>query len=316
MSPVTATIIDLTAPVRLFLEPRDRYFVVYLLPQLVFAMWFVRRKRDRRPPIGRDAVRHRSTRHDVLLFVTNAAFVAPLIAIVFESGRIVRPLRDGIEAVTGRHSLLSGWQARVFITVALAMAADFGFFVAHALQHRVPALWQFHRVHHSAPILTPLTNGREHPVADVFQALFVTLMLTVTAAVSLALVTPGVRVVSIEGTNVVILGSFVALANLRHSGTWISFGRRIEHVISSPAQHQIHHSIDPRHFDRNFGVMFSLWDWLFGTLYTTETHEELHFGLPNQSNYEWTAASLYLGPLAGIVRRGQSDTYALERASA
>jgi sterol desaturase/sphingolipid hydroxylase (fatty acid hydroxylase superfamily) len=260
MSTIATAIVEVTAPVRLFLEPGQRYCVLYLLPQMAFAVWYTRRRRDRHPPISPGTVRHRSTRHDLMLLATNAALVAPIAAIAFQSGRIVRPVRDAIEAVAGRHSLLSGWQARVFITVAIALAADFGFFIAHFLEHRVPALWQIHRVHHSAPILTPLTNGREHPLDEIFHALFVTLALSVTAAASLALVTPDVRVVSIEGTNVVILASFLALSNLRHSGTWISFGRRIEHVISSPAQHQIHHSRDPRHFDRNLAVMFSLWD--------------------------------------------------------
>jgi sterol desaturase/sphingolipid hydroxylase (fatty acid hydroxylase superfamily) len=35
----------------------------------------------------------------------------------------------------------------------------------------------------------------------------------------------------------------------------------------SPQFHRIHHSIEPEHRDRNFGVIFSFWDRLFGTLY-------------------------------------------------
>lgn len=315
MSPVTASIVDIAAPLRLFIEPRQRYCFLYLVPQLAFAIWFTRRRRDRRTPIARDAVFHRSSGHDMLLLFTNAVFVLPAVAIVFRSGRIVRPIRDVLEQVGGQHTPLSGWPARVLITVAIALAADFGYFVAHALEHRVPVLWQIHRIHHSAPTMTPLTNGREHPFSEVFHALFITLSTSITAAVLLAFVTPGVSTVSIEGTNVIIIASFLALANLRHSETWISFGRRVEHVISSPAQHQIHHSTNPQHFDRNFGVMFSLWDWLFGTLYTTESREEVRFGLPHQQTYEWTAASLYLSPVTRIYRR-RKETFALERASA
>jgi sterol desaturase/sphingolipid hydroxylase (fatty acid hydroxylase superfamily) len=38
-----------------------------------------------------------------------------------------------------------------------------------------------------------------------------------------------------------------------------------ERLVVSPAFHAIHHSPDPRHYTRNFGQMFSLWDFLFGT---------------------------------------------------
>ena len=30
--------------------------------------------------------------------------------------------------------------------------------------HRIPALWEFHKVHHSAEVLTPITFYRSHPV--------------------------------------------------------------------------------------------------------------------------------------------------------
>lgn len=60
----------------------------------------------------------------------------------------------------------------------------------------------------------------------------------------------------------------IAGANLRHSHVWISWGPWLEHVFISPAQHQIHHSNDPVHFDRNMGAFLAIWDRLFGTLQT------------------------------------------------
>jgi hypothetical protein len=37
-------------------------------------------------------------------------------------------------------------------------------------------------------------------------------------------------------------------------------------LILSPAHHQIHHSDDPQHFNRNLGSVLAVWDWMFGTL--------------------------------------------------
>jgi sterol desaturase/sphingolipid hydroxylase (fatty acid hydroxylase superfamily) len=299
-----ARLIEPTAPLRLLVEPGQRYFALYLFPQLVFAAWLMRRRRDRVGVIDRQVMTHRSTRHDLLLVVTNAVLVLPAIGIVLQGGRVVRPVRDAIEAVAGRHELLRGWPARVFITVVVALAADFGYFVAHYLEHRVPALWQVHRIHHSAPVMTPLTNGREHPASEMFHALFIVGASGAAAALSLALVTPGTGVVTIYGTNVVVMASFLLLANLRHSNAWVSFGPLVERVISSPAQHQIHHSTDVRHVDRNFAVVFSLWDWLFGTLVTTTSQrEELRYGLRDEPQYDWTTSSIFLAPLSSLRRR-------------
>ena len=80
---------------------------------------------------------------------------------------------------------------------------------------------------------------------------------------------------------------FNALAsNLRHSHVWLSFGPRLEHILNSPAQHQIHHSDAPRHFHKNFGTNLSIWDWMFGTLYVPVGYEELRFGVADAQGRE------------------------------
>ena len=42
----------------------------------------------------------------------------------------------------------------------------------------------------------------------------------------------------------------------------------LKYILVTPQSHRIHHSIEPRHFNKNFGLFFSVWDRLFGTLYT------------------------------------------------
>ena len=66
---------------------------------------------------------------------------------------------------------------------------------------------------------------------------------------------------------------------LRHSHIPIRYGRALEHILISPMQHQVHHSSDPRHHDKNFGEIFAFWDWMFGTLYVPEPDEDLVFGI-------------------------------------
>ncbi len=51
-----------------------------------------------------------------------------------------------------------------------------------------------------------------------------------------------------------------------HTGVRTNLGP-LRFVLVTPQSHRIHHSIEPVHFDRNFGVIFSIWDRLFGTHY-------------------------------------------------
>src|SRR5665213_3606005 len=58
----------------------------------------------------------------------------------------------------------AGVPMRILYTLVFFIAYDFGRFVAHSVQHDVPVLWEFHKVHHSAEVLTPITAFRAHPV--------------------------------------------------------------------------------------------------------------------------------------------------------
>ena len=50
-------------------------------------------------------------------------------------------------------------------------------------------------------------------------------------------------------------------------------------IFGGPAHHQIHHSAEEHHWDKNYGAIFALWDWLFGTAYwpASGRDEELGF---------------------------------------
>ena len=46
--------------------------------------------------------------------------------------------------------------------------------------------------------------------------------------------------------------------------------------------HQLHHSAELRHRDRNFGTQLAIFDWLFGTLYIPAAREQYRLGLNEQ----------------------------------
>ena len=77
-------------------------------------------------------------------------------------------------------------------------------------------------------------------------------------------------------------------ANLRHSHVKLGYFNTLEKFIMSPFQHQIHHSDDPAHFDKNFGAKLSLWDRLFGTLARSNEIKHLRFGLGAKESEKYT----------------------------
>ncbi len=92
-------------------------------------------------------------------------------------------------------------------------------------------------------------------------------------------------------------------AALRHSNIWLSYGPILSRIIISPAQHQIHHSTDEKHFNKNYGEMFALWDWMFGTLYVPKEREILHFGYEkNAKPIHNNIVNAYVEPFAASFR--------------
>ena len=85
----------------------------------------------------------------------------------------------------------------------------------------------------------------------------------------------------LSDTNIILV--LFIHAYVQHSHMWIAFRGVLGRIFVSPAHHQVHHSANPKHFNKNFGSCLALWDWMFGTLYAPEkTREPLTFGFPGQ----------------------------------
>jgi sterol desaturase/sphingolipid hydroxylase (fatty acid hydroxylase superfamily)/predicted lipoprotein len=186
-------------------------------------------------------------------------------------------------------------------TLTAFVAEDLARFLAHRAMHRVPALWAFHRVHHSAEVLTPFTLYRTHPVEGALNQAAGALAVGLVTGVCAWAFGPALRGWQLFGVDALGLLWVLAGANLRHSHVWLSYGPRVERWLLSPAQHQVHHSRDPVHADKNLGTALAVWDRLFGSLYVTTHHERLRFGLPEaETPLPHTVTSMLLSPFATI----------------
>ena len=153
-------------------------------------------------------------------------------------------------------------------TLALFLAYDLGFFVDHTLKHRIPALWELHKAHHSAEVLTPLVNFRVHPLDSLILANNLSLFIgAIGGAAQYALGRKAVSVTLFDQNVLMLLFYIYLTAQLqRILEIWIPFTGVWGRVFMSPAHHQLHHSADPVHFNCNMGASLALWDWLMGSL--------------------------------------------------
>ena len=133
------------------------------------------------------------------------------------------------------------------------LAYELAYWVDHYLSHRIPLLWDFHKVHHTAEVLSPLTNFRVHPVDSIVFYNIVSISLGTTGgALELPAAWPSVRV---GGANVILVAFIFVTVHLAAFHVWIATTGPLGRLILSPAHHQIHHSDNPIHFDKNFGAV-------------------------------------------------------------
>ena len=175
------------------------------------------------------------------------------------------------------------WLIVTSFTLCHFLLDDFARFYLHRLLHKVPFLWAFHKVHHSARSLTPFTVFRTHPI----EALLFTLRSVLVQATSLAIFVfafgSQADLYTVLGVSVFSFVFNLTGANLRHSRVPLGYWRILESVLMSPAQHQLHHSVEARHFDKNFGVVLSIWDKIWGCHCYSEKHQQIQFGLTKQT---------------------------------
>ena len=279
---------DVTAQ---FLDPRKRLFVGYLLSASVIAvLWLciagrhsfiaaVRAVFDRGVWFSRSSRGPHLFRHQPGAFrwlrpvlVTQLAIATLIFQLLHYQTMLPVGLFDGA----------GYWTAAISFTLFFFLFDDFTRFAVHYALHRVPALWAFHKFHHSAETLTPLTVMRTHPVEGLIFNARSALVQGVSIAVFVFLFGNQVDLLTIFGVNIFVVSFHALGSNLRHSHVSIRYPKAVERFLMSPAQHQLHQSEAQRHFDRNFGVALSLWDWIFGGLPPLGV-EKLTFGIGHET---------------------------------
>jgi sterol desaturase/sphingolipid hydroxylase (fatty acid hydroxylase superfamily) len=149
------------------------------------------------------------------------------------------------------HALIDAADLPWWLAFAVYLVVhDLGEYLFHRAQHRFPALWAMHALHHSDPSMSALTTTRHFWGDQLIKSA------TVLSAASLV-ISPTAGIV--VGYAVLGLWNFVV-----HSALPIDLGRW-SWLINSPAYHRRHHSSLPEHHDSNFAALLPIFDVIAGS---------------------------------------------------
>lgn len=166
----------------------------------------------------------------------------------------------------------SNWQVPHYVSFSLSIILlDFGSYLNHRLHHQIPLFWRLHRLHHTDKQIDSLTSFLHHPFELITS--FITIVLFA---------------VIFDIPMIAIL--FYGLLNGIHSG-FTHFNKLLPDKLNgilqtflvTPNFHHLHHSIDLKEGNSNFGGIFTFWDFLFRTaeLKSHDDYNRIQYGVAN-----------------------------------
>jgi sterol desaturase/sphingolipid hydroxylase (fatty acid hydroxylase superfamily) len=255
----------------------------------------------------REVILHPSARADALFWITRKAimpflFIPAGITFVVAVGYVTHQAIGGLFHIQA--PLISGPAGPVTIvifTVTMLVAYDISYYLYHVAQHRFPFLWELHKVHHSAEVMVGITKDRVHPLDELMNRVWDGVIPGICFGIWSLIALDPVEL-TIFGINVYVMRNILMMDFVRHTHFKISFGS-LNNIILCPHWHQLHHSIDPRHYDKNFGLLFSFWDRIFGTQFVPDPEEDFRFGLIDRDVRDYQSLfGLYILPLKKMWR--------------
>ena len=287
-----------------FINPNKRVFWGYILSSILIAgIYFYFNKKQLRLTLSSKLWLHPSAKLDYYYFFIGYFIkVFMLFPIVISAKTIALFINKQLYLAFDfyENSFFSYEAVLLMYTICLFLVSDFTRYWTHRFLHTIPFLWEFHKIHHSAKVLTPITFYRVHPVENLLFGLRYSLSIGLVTGVFIYFFGAMIDIYAILGVNVLVFVFSLIGSNLRHSHVAFSYPKFLERFFISPKQHQVHHS--KKFFNKNYGGYLAIWDWAFGTLKFSKDVKVLKFGLRSEQMNEYNSiANLIIAPFKNLV---------------
>jgi sterol desaturase/sphingolipid hydroxylase (fatty acid hydroxylase superfamily) len=157
----------------------------------------------------------------------------------------------------------------------LFLVRDFVQWNTHRLLHRVPWLWQFHKVHHSVAQMGFAAHLRYHFME--------TIVYRSIEYLPLAMIGFGIQ-------DFILVHLFaLTIGHLNHANIYLPLGP-LKYIFNNPQMHIWHHSkeLPKGSYGVNYGITLSLWDYLFGTVWMPRNGRDIELGFDDVEHYPET----------------------------
>ncbi|MDN5216788.1 sterol desaturase family protein [Fulvivirgaceae bacterium BMA12] len=220
-------------------------------------------------------------------------FLFSLIIYNAASDVVVNLFNDGFAAV-GINNLVAfevmSWPVWAHLLVGFVVR-DFIQWWVHRLLHRVPWLWEFHKVHHSVEQMGFAAHLRYHWMENI--------VYRSVEYLPLALIGIGLR-------DFFIIHIFtLAVGHFNHANIRVNLGP-LKYIFNNPQMHIWHHAYrmpDDKVYGVNFGLTLSIWDYLFKTNYIPFEGRDIKLGFPGMNDFPQTFAAQNLHGFAGKAKK-------------
>jgi sterol desaturase/sphingolipid hydroxylase (fatty acid hydroxylase superfamily) len=264
-------------------------------------------------PVGR-APRLRDYRMNILISLSTVYLSLPLgIAAGLWSSRLRhflpwKPLPISFQRIAAIPQIGPGLEVVAMVFVPL-LIHDCWFYWCHSIEHKVPVLWEFHKLHHSDELMNTTTWARDHFLQESWRAFFS--VFTLGLSIDLKLTEAG-KAALYSTTFLVGLSMFYHSA-IRIELPWLDC------VLVTPQVHRIHHSVEIEHHNRNFADVLPVFDLVFGTYERPARKQFPATGLGSESPTPRSLLAAQFGPLFAVhrlLRPARHDTAGVERTTA
>lgn len=147
-----------------------------------------------------------------------------------------------------------------WILLAQVALLDAIIYLQHIAFHKVGFLYRLHRVHHSDTEYDSTTALRFHTL-EIFISFFIKAF--------------AIWAFSVQASAVILFEIVLNFSAMFNHGNY-SLPKRFETVnflIVTPDMHRIHHSLDFKERDSNYGFFLSIWDRIFKTYKSASRHD-------------------------------------------
>jgi sterol desaturase/sphingolipid hydroxylase (fatty acid hydroxylase superfamily) len=162
---------------------------------------------------------------------------------------------------------LSNWDIHPALNfLGCFLLLDFFHYLSHRLHHSIPLLWRFHRLHHSDKDVDVMTTWLHHPFE----------------LISIYLINTFLYVVFDIPIEFIYIYSiiFILHSGFTHIKIYVpeNIDNWLRFMIITPNAHRLHHSIDMKEGNSNFGLILLVWDIIFKT-YLKNDSKHITFGV-------------------------------------